>query len=429
MVGITRFSNKPAPPYRFRAPRHVPFFIWLAEHFAPIYLRRMMKVVRIEASEEDLAALRKLSGQRVMLTPNHPAQDPAVLFLFGRRLGMNFYWMAARELFESPLQGRVFSRVGVYSVDRGRHDQSALSQTRQLLSEGKNWVVIFPEGVNHQLYNEVLPFLPGATRVTLEVLDGLSSEMDTPPPVYLLPIALRYYFLQDMRQTALESLARLERRLGLPSDDSLGLDARLAPITVQVLELNERHFNVTPRDGDDEDARLERLKEIALLRVAEGLGIETLNPELPLRNRVRKLLNLSSQLLESGHPAGGTYARELDAARRKRVLQLRHDLSRISTFMAVRWSYDIETPTVENFMDVLNLLEMDLLGKMRVWGPRGVQVKVGKPVDVRQYYAEYKAAPAETVERVTLELENEVRRLLKSTADHMTPIPQAMIFN
>jgi 1-acyl-sn-glycerol-3-phosphate acyltransferase len=429
MVGITRYKNKAAPPYRFRPPRHVPFFVWLAEHIAPFYLRLYMKVVRIEATEEDLAMLCQLRGQRVMLTPNHPTQDPAVLFVFGRRLGMNFYWMAARELFESRLQGPIISRVGVYSVDRGRHDQTSLRETQQLLCDGKHWVVLFPEGVNHQLHDQVLPFLPGAARAALEALERLSGETVSPPPVYLVPLALRYYYLQDMRQTALDSLARLERRLGLPSNVHLGLEARLAPISLLVLELNEQHFNVIPQAGQDGDERLDRLKEIALRRVAEGMGVELPSSDQPLRNRIRKLLNISNQLLDTGSAAGGTYARELDAARRGQIVRMRKDLGRISTFMAMKWNYLGGAPTVENFLDVLNLLEMDLLGKQRVWGPRGVQIKVGQPLDMRQFFDSYQTVPAETIERVMLEVENVVRRLLKSSADHMTPIPQSMIFS
>jgi hypothetical protein len=316
----------------------------------------------------------------------------------------------------------------VYSVDRGRRDEQALNTTRQILRDGRNWVVLFPEGVNHFLHNEVLPFLPGAARQGFGALELLAGESSGLPPLYLLPVALRYYFLTDMRPTALESLARLERRLGLPSEPARGLQVRCGRITSLVLELNERHYGVVPRPDDDEDARFNNLKEIALRRVAEGMGLDPPSAEQPLRNRVRKLLNASDQLLGLDAAAGGRYARELSSERRDRVTRLRHELRRISAFMAVRWNYDIEAPTVENMMDVLNLLEVDLLGKQRTWGPRGVLIKVGQPIDLREHYAAYQRAPVQTCEAVMLQAESEVRRQLAATADRMAPIPLSMVF-
>ena len=428
MVGIVRYRKKPEPPYRFRSPRHVPFFMWLAYTLTPYFLHRFLRISRIEVAQEDLEALRRLGGQRVVLTPNHPTADPIVLFQLSRRLGLKFCWMAARELFDARLQGAVVSRVGVYSIDRGRRDEQSLSMTQQILCEGQHWVVIFPEGVNHLLHNEVLPFLPGAARQGFGALDLLGSQGGELPPVYLQPVALRYYYLQDMRQTALKSLERLERRLGLDVRPARPLQHRLGVISNLVLELNERHYGIMPRPGDDEDSRLNRLKEIALQRVAEGMGMDVPSPDQPLRNRVRKLLNASNQLLAVDAAAGGSYAHELSVERRERVLKLRHELSRISTFMAMRWNYEVEAATIENLMDVLNLLEMDLLGRKRVWGPRGVLIKVGAPIDLREHYSAYHADPVAACEAVMLQVEIEVRRLLKTSADRMAPIPLSMVF-
>jgi 1-acyl-sn-glycerol-3-phosphate acyltransferase len=403
--------------------------MWLAYRIAPLYLRYHMKVVRIEVAADGLQTLELLRGKRVILTPNHPAQDPAVLFLLSGRLKLKFVWMAAREVFEDPRQGPLVSRVGVFSVDRGRHDEPALRATREAVVDGKHWLVVFPEGISHQLFDEVMPFLPGAARMGLAALDDLARDAESPPPVYLLPVALRYYYLRDMQRTAASSLARLERRLGLPNQGGKKWQERLACISTLMLELNEKHYGVVPEETDSMESRLSRLKEIALRRVAEGLGAPLPDPGQPLRNRVRKLLNLSSQMLEKAPAAGGQYARELDAARRDRIVQLRRELFRISMFMPVRWSYEIDVPTVENFLDTLNLLEKDLLGKERAWGPRGVMLKIGQPVDLREYLDQYRADPVLTGERVMLRLEQEVRQLLKSTTGLMTPLPETLIFS
>jgi len=428
MVGTGKASRK-QPPYVFRPPRHVPFFMWLGYRIAPIYLRYSMKVTRIEVAADGLEILKRLSGERVILTPNHPTEDPAVLFLLSGRLNLKFVWMAAREILEDPWQGTLVSRVGVFSVDRGRHDEQALRVSREVVLSGKHWLVLFPEGVNHQLYDEVLPFLPGAARLGLTALKDLALAKESLPPVYLLPVALRYYYLRDMRAAAADSLVMLERRLGLPNRRDWKWQDRMAAISTLMLELNEKHYGVVPDQHDAEDARLDRLKEIAIRRVAEGLGVEPPDPAQPLRNRVRKLLNLSSQLLDSASARGGQYAKELDSSRRERIVQLRRELFRLSAFVPLRWNYEIDVPTVENFLDILSLLEADLLGKRRVWGPRGVMIKVGCPIDLREHLDDFCTNPVATTERVMLGAEQEVRQLLKATADLMTPLPETLIFS
>ncbi|MEP0813342.1 MAG: 1-acyl-sn-glycerol-3-phosphate acyltransferase [bacterium] len=429
MVATSQFSRRKPPRYKFRPPRHVPFFMWLARRIAGCYLRWYMKIIRVEVADDGLDILESLRGQRVIFTPNHPTSDPAVLYVLSGRLNMNFVWMAARELFENAVQGALMANIGVFSVDRGRRDEDALRAAREVVMSGKNWLVIFPEGTNHQLHDEILPFLPGAARMGLEALAELEKRGDDLPPVYLLPAALRYYYTGDMRGKAAAILARLERRLGLQSGHKKKWRERLAAISELVMILNERHYGVVPDANMGGEARLERLKEIALRRVAEGLGVEPPDPDSPTRNRVRKLLNVSSEMLHAESEAGGRYARELDAERHERIYQLRSELLRISRFMPLRWDYEIDMPTIENFLDILNLLEKDLLGKDRMWGPRAVMIKVGKPVDLREYLAEFKADPVETSERIMLLIENEVRELLKSTANLMSPLPQTTIFD
>ncbi len=63
-------------------------------------------------------------------------------------------------------------------------------------------------------------------------------------------------------------------------------------------------------------------------------------------------------------------------------------------------------------MDVLCLLEMEVLGERRMWGPRKACIRVGEPEDLKSHAAEYRADKRGTVSRVTLSLEDSVRDML-----------------
>src|SRR5690606_35884809 len=96
-----------------------------ARIITPLYLRIMTKVDRVEISREYLELLRKMQGKRVILAPNHPSYEPPVVMQLAAKLGTGFYFLAAREIFEDPLQNFVCSRIGAYSINRGAQDNDS----------------------------------------------------------------------------------------------------------------------------------------------------------------------------------------------------------------------------------------------------------------------------------------------------------------
>jgi glycerol-3-phosphate dehydrogenase (NAD(P)+) len=79
----------------------------------------------------------------VLLAANHRSfLDP---FVIGVMLRRPVYYMAKRELFEKPLQGRLLNALGAFPVDRGAGDARAVDAARAILERG-DCVVVFPEG-------------------------------------------------------------------------------------------------------------------------------------------------------------------------------------------------------------------------------------------------------------------------------------------
>lgn len=416
---------------RLSSPTHHPLWMAFGRWLAPRLLRYLLRITDIRIDAADVARLKALHGQRVVLTPNHPAFDPLVIFQLSKKLGMEFYYLAASELFSNPLQAFVISRVGAYAVERGVHDSDAAHTSRRLIAEGKHWLVLFPEGESHYLYDLVLPFLPGAARLGLGALSDLAAASQPLPPVYLVPIALRYHFVREMRPAMLRSLRRLEMRLGLPAPDPpLGWHARLGRIAAHVLRYNETAFGIEPPDTQDLQGRLDRLRELVLARTAGALGIDVPSPQQPLRNRLRKIFVAAKRISHTPPVRGGVYAWRLYRRQRAHTRLLQRELQRVLDFLALTGTYSYDVPTVENYIDVLGRLELEVLGHACIWGPchvwgaRAVTIRVGEPLDLRRYLELYRQDPEAASLRATAELEHAVRALLAEMASLMTPLPE-----
>ncbi len=79
----------------------------------------------------------------VLLACNHTSlSDPVGLLITSPR---HLHYMAAKELFDIPILGKVIAFLQAFPVRRGENDVKALGVCRQLLKEG-NAVVVYPEG-------------------------------------------------------------------------------------------------------------------------------------------------------------------------------------------------------------------------------------------------------------------------------------------
>ena len=103
-------------------------------------------------------------------------------------------------------------RIGVYSIVRGALDRQSFATTRQLLTNGKRWLVIFPEGHAIGQNSTLAPFQEGVVQLAFKSFEDARAA-DPGAHLYCVPIAIKYVYLTDMHDEIDQSLGRLAEAL------------------------------------------------------------------------------------------------------------------------------------------------------------------------------------------------------------------------
>jgi 1-acyl-sn-glycerol-3-phosphate acyltransferase len=375
----------------------------------------------VDYEAEDLERVRALAPHRVLITPNHPTNDePALLFHLSCAVGQPFFFLACREAFDPAfgLWGHVIRRVGAFSVVRGTADRASFRATRELLARPGAKVVAFPEGEVYSQNDTLLPFHPGIFQLAFWALEDLRKAGD-PSPIFVLPVAIKYRFTQDMRPTLLASVERLERFNGLTAEPDDDPYRRLRRVCVAMLRSVEREYRLPAPKDEDMDAnltpRIDAAKEAILLRVATAAGVALPKGET-LPERMRSLIHVIETVTREEPSEATPYDRELHRQQRERALPLLRDLRRLSNYIALYDGYVREKPTPERMADTLQRLERESFGRSYLSGPRRCRIRVGEPLDLGERYAGYQAAKRAEVARVTHDVEAAVGALLQASS-------------
>lgn len=398
--------------FTFRPPKTNGNVIALAKALLPLGLRFVCEIRKVEIAPSDLERLSALRDRRVILAPNHPAGwEPFVLFHLSKLLGLEFNFLAAKETFERPAPlGWLYQRLGVYSVVRGTADRSSFRTTRQLLLEGRRWLVVFPEGEVCRQGDTILPFQQGAAQLAFWAYEELAERMDS-PTLYFVPVAIRYLCIGDAGLEIDRSLSRLERKTFGASPSGPG-DAygRLRRIGEAVLRINEERLNLRPHKDATVNDRVQQLKEVAVSRVAHSMGV-SLRHERPLIERIRDLFNEVDRVVYA-EPQGTDYERRLQQQRQTTALDCYHDLWRVLRFIALYDGYVRETLTAERFFDIIGLIEIEVFGKQVSRIPKKAVLKTGEPQNLAAYFPRYRIDKRNAIREITRSLESSVRHVL-----------------
>ncbi len=407
-------SKRRPKPFSFRPPKPNRFVSTIVKKcVVPGELKRKLKVESIDISDSDIRRLKSFKGKRVLLMPSHSGGfEPYIIVRLSDKLADDYYYLAAAEVFETSwLFGWVMQRMGVYSIIRGAADRPSFQMTRRILTEGKKWLVIFPEGQTVWQNDTIIPFQQGVTQLAFKAYEHLRKDKPE-SSLYCLPMSIKYVFTEDMDDQMRESMRRLETQL-LPGDYTPPENqvARLRNISEAILSANEKRHNIAPDKDADLNTRIQAMKEVMVSRLERQLDVTPKSGD-ELLDRIRALFNALDRITMDD-PDTSNYGRKLLDEQKQLASDMYGELWRALQFIAIYADYVRENMTVERFMDVLCILEMEVFGERRIAGPRKACVRVGDPVDLKDEFEAYKADKRGTTEAVTLKLERSVRSMLE----------------
>ncbi len=377
----------------FLPPRLNPVFTRLCQSISYLVAGSLYQI-RLKVEDTDVEKIKGLGDERIIYLPNHPTLDDGMaLFMFSARLGQLFHYLVARDSFKSWLV-YFLPLVGCYSMRRGVGDRSSIAQTIQLLTQPQIRLVIFPEGGCSYQNDTVMPFRSGAIAMAFQALTKLAKQEKNLPPIYLVPLSVKYSYLNPMNSQIDNTLTRLEKALKISKLNN-NFYERLRNVGEQVLIKMEQEYGIQSliieSSNTDWNERINLLKNQLLEQCELKLNLQG-NFNFPTRERVYKIM----ATLESNLEQQDNYNPEIEQFIKRTTFQLLN-------FDAIYDGYVAEDPGQERFLDTLNRLERSVfqLDKPSRKGSQEVRIKVGDPLNLVDYYSSYKKDKINTVEKLT----------------------------
>lgn len=388
----------------FYPPKLNPTLVKLLQWIAP-WLMRWRYRLELVISTEPKVQLSQLQDSCCLLLCNHPTfQDPMVMFLFSGVIQQPFSYLAAYERF-GGLEGWLFQRIGAYSIRRGQADRDSVAQTLKLLSQPDCKMVIFPEGGCSFQNDTVMPFRPGAVQMAFQAL-AKQGKQGVTPDFYVVPISLKYRYTGRVTPLIEQTLQRLERALQVPG--SGGFYDRLRVVAAVVMHRFEQDYGLVVPAEWDWNQRITALKAQVLTQCEQRLNLKPA-PGEPNRERVYRIQHAleSRYTLVEGVNSIGTNGTDDWEVMRKAI-------ARVLNFDAIYDGYVAEKPTPERFLDTLIRLEREVfnIDQPPSKGHRQAFLRVGQPINLNDFLADYKRDRSTTVQLVTQTLQQTVQKNL-----------------
>jgi hypothetical protein len=257
-----------------------------------------------------------------------------------------------------------------------------------------------------------MPFRAGAVQIAFQAMSKLAKQGEI-PDLYALPVSIKYRYTQDMQRVIHQTLHRLETALSIEPNGS-DYD-RLRTIAQQVLVRMEREYGThsPTKDKLSWDERISLLRTHILESCEQQLGISA-NPREALRERTYKIeyvLKTQADALES-ETTPETETATGDWTTKYTLIE--KSIKRLLNFDAIYDGYVAENPTPERFLDTLIRLEREVfdIDKPPAKGYRQARIKLGEPINLKDFFTEYQRDRASTVNAVTLKIQQTVQQNL-----------------
>ena len=436
------------PPLEFIPPAMTPWVVRAVGRVLPLWLKSLTPVAEVEAQNvERLVEMYRdfQAGKlRFMMAFRHPSTtDPLVLAYLlaqvlpktAKQMGVSFtsrphtYFLYDRgiPLWAGSVSAWLLPHMGGISLQRGKLDRQSLRTSRDLFANGNQPLMVAPEGATNGLNEVISPLEPGIAQMGFWCMEDLRENGRT-EKVAILPIGIRYTYLEAPWNELEKILGDLEEDCGLTPDSSLDRYARLIRIGERLLSLMEqyyaRFYQQTLPEETDFSHRLQNLMEAAL-RVAEQFF--NLQPKGGLADRCRRIEQAGWDRIYREDLKGQTLSpieRGLaDRIAEEADLRMWH-MRLVESFVSVTGTYVQEKPTAERFAEMVSIAFQTverLKGKTQfdslAPGKQRVQITVGTPLSVDERWETYhsgRQAARQAVADLTSELQQSLETMMRA---------------
>jgi len=354
--------------------------------------------LEVQVPPDDLIKLRELGDNRSILLPNHPTpHDWLCMFQLSSRLGTPFHYMTAHEQMVG-LRRHWLPLFGAYSVRRGGcGDRRSVAESLKLLDGPRCRLVLFAEGRCSFNSTGVIGFKNGAVKIGFRYLMAAARTQTQVPNLLLVPITLRYQYLEPIDASLEKGIVALERHLGTSATGTLS--ARLANLARQFVASLGAHLDTTPGAWSDQ---IGRLCDTILGASEARLGI-AVPPRRGIDNRA---CNIRQVLALEGYDHGVTDEAKYRDAYYPTLLAL---------VLETLTGYPLDGEmTTSQRADLLWLLERAVY-RIPDPAPRGrrrVTIRAGDCVNLKDRLAEFQADRHGATRRIVSEIQASVRHNL-----------------
>ncbi len=410
----SRFSHQKveAKVPDFIPPRNNRFVEWLGRVSLPFILW-WNNYEGIRISQTDVERLRSLSGSRTVICSNHSHRHDAIfLFSLSAILKEQFNYIAAREIFDwwpFDFHGWCIQHVGAYSITRGAVDRQSMAMSRRVIVAGKRKLVVFPECEISGGDDRLLPIEPALAGLFYKSLEEV-QKIAPGEAVHILPVALKYKYVEDISGALSNSLTRIENALNIEKQrDSLPerLEAAVqAFVATLAAEFRLGHANwANTEHKTDFDSIINGL----INHIAEGTAnpIEVNEPRHTvhlLRRNIHEFLRIKENF--------SPYRRALHAERTRYMTQFYKLFETILRIAALKEFRATSGMSQENLANAIDLIEREMFGKATQKGQRMVYMTVGNPINLFDRYDSYRRNRRGEVDWLTQEIERQLLDML-----------------
>lgn len=394
----------------FKPPIENRAFLSLCKWGLPLEMNLRARIA-VHVEGDGLERLKAARKHRSVLVCNHSDQfDPEVTFALSKMLGEDFYFVAAREVFDwvHGLVGWCFQNLGCYSVVRGQADYESFRMTKDILVKGKRRLVMYPEGEVTRQPDRILPLRKGAFKLFMEAQEELKEQSGE--PLYVVPIAIRWTYRDDIRPRLHAALRRVESKLRIipPSGDIISRIEYASQVMASILE---EEYSAKPQPHLPFDRRIIALRAHILKTMAAGLNVELPEDEGHL-DWLRRLNNALDSFVKQDMTDKPEFQRRLHKEVQMKAERLRGDLIRVQHLIGVSDKIDPRPLTGERLAHRVAQLEREVLGKVSYKGVRLAMITVGEPISLLDYYEDYKADNDHAVEAISKRVRAELQELI-----------------